>query len=88
MRSEEESQRTSLIGMRDKFVKPRTAVKNELHDVRNANGIVSEPETFSSERRGWRRFSRCPWSIVLLRGRATSVRFGTQTRRLRSWMRS
>ena len=50
MRSKEESQRTSLIGTRDKFVKLRTALKNKLHNILNANGIVSKLEMFSSEK--------------------------------------
>jgi len=48
MRSKEESQRSSLIGTRDKFVKLRTALKNKLHNILNANGVVSKPEMFSS----------------------------------------
>jgi len=50
MRSKEESQRSSLIGTRDKFVKLRTALKNKLHNILNANGIVSQPEMVSSEK--------------------------------------
>jgi len=50
MRSKEESQRSSLIGTRDKFVKLRTALKNKLHNILNANGIVSKPEMFSGEK--------------------------------------
>lgn len=49
MRSKEDAQRSSLIGTRDKFVKLRTALKNKLHNILNANGIVSKPEMFSAE---------------------------------------
>lgn len=50
MRSEEEAQVASLIGTRDKFVKLRTALKNKIHNILSANGIVSEREMFSSEK--------------------------------------
>jgi len=50
MRSTEEAQRSSLIGTRDKFVKLRTALKNKLHNILNANGIVSKPEMFTGEK--------------------------------------
>lgn len=50
MRTKEESQTSSLIGTRDKLVKLRTSLKNKIHNILNANGIVSEPEMFSSEK--------------------------------------
>jgi transposase len=50
MRSQEESQRSSLIGTRDKFVKLRTVLKNKLHSILHANGIMSKPEMFTSEK--------------------------------------
>lgn len=48
MRRKEESQISSLIGTRDKFVKLRTMLKNKIHSILNANGIVTKKETFSS----------------------------------------
>jgi len=50
MRTKKQSQIASLIGTRDKFVKLRTALKNKIHNILNANGIVSKPEMFSSEK--------------------------------------
>jgi len=50
MRTKEESQTSSLIGTRDKFVKLRTSLKNKLHNILNANGIVTKPEVFSAEK--------------------------------------
>lgn len=50
MRTKEQSQIASLIGTRDKFVKLRTALKNKIHNILNANGIVTKPEMFSSEK--------------------------------------
>lgn len=50
MRTKEESQTSSLIGTRDKLVKLRTALKNKIHNILNANGIVSKSEMFSSEK--------------------------------------
>lgn len=50
MRTKEQSQVASLIGTRDKFVKLRTALKNKIHNILNANGIVTKPEMFSSEK--------------------------------------
>lgn len=47
MRSKEQSQIASLIGTRDKFIKLRTALKNKLHNILNANGVVSKSEMFS-----------------------------------------
>lgn len=50
MKTKEESQTSSLIGTRDKLVKLRTSLKNKIHNILNANGIVSKPEMFSSEK--------------------------------------
>lgn len=50
MRTKEQSQIASLIGTRDKFVKLRTALKNKIHNILNANGIVTKPEMFTSEK--------------------------------------
>lgn len=50
MRTKEESQVTSLISTRDKFVKLRTTLKNKIHNILNANGIVTKREVFGSEK--------------------------------------
>ena len=50
MKSKEEAQLSSLINTRDKFVKLRTALKNKIHNILNANGIVTKKEIFSSEK--------------------------------------
>jgi transposase len=50
MRTKEESQTASLIGTRDKFVKLRTSLKNKIHNILNANGIVTKKELFSSDK--------------------------------------
>ncbi len=50
MRTKEQSQIASLIGTRDKFVKLRTALKNKVHNILNANGIFTKREVFSSEK--------------------------------------
>ncbi len=50
MKSKEEAQLSSLIGTRDKFVKLRTALKNKIHNILNANGIVTKKEIFGSEK--------------------------------------
>ena len=50
MRSKEEAQLASLIGTRDKFVKLRTTLKNKIHNILNANGIVTKREIFASEK--------------------------------------
>lgn len=50
MRSKEESQVASLIGTRDKFVKLRSALKNKIHNILNASGIVTKREIFSSQK--------------------------------------
>ncbi len=50
MRSKEEAQLASLINTRDKFIKLRTSLKNKMHNIFNANGIVTKKELFSSEK--------------------------------------
>ena len=50
MKSKEQSQTDSLIGTRDKFVKLRTSLKNKIHNILNANGIVTKKEMFSSDK--------------------------------------
>lgn len=50
VRSKEESQINSLIGTRDKFVKLRSALKNKIHNILNANGIVTRREIFGTEK--------------------------------------
>lgn len=50
MRSKKEAQLASLIGTRDKFVKLRSALKNKIHNILNANGIVTKKEMFASEK--------------------------------------
>ena len=50
MRNQEESQIASLIGTRDKMVKLRSALKNKIHNILNANGIVTGREMFGSEK--------------------------------------
>ena len=50
MRTKEQSQIAPLIGTRDKFVKLRTALKNKIHNILNANGIVTKPEMFTAEK--------------------------------------
>lgn len=50
MRSKEDAQIASLIGTRDKFVKLRSSLKNKIHNILNANGVVTIKEMFSSEK--------------------------------------
>lgn len=50
MKSKEDAQLSSLIGTRDKFVKLRTMLKNKIHNILNANGIVTKKEIFSSKK--------------------------------------
>lgn len=50
MRSKEQTQIGSLIGTRDKLVKLRTSLKNKIHNILNANGIVSKPEMFTGNK--------------------------------------
>jgi len=50
MKSKEDAQLSSLIGTRDKFVKLRTMLKNKIHNILNANGIVTKKELFSSDK--------------------------------------
>jgi len=50
MRSKEEAQLASLIGTRDKFVKLRTTLKNKIHNILNAHGIVTKKELLTSDK--------------------------------------
>lgn len=50
MRTKEEAQISSLIGTRDKFVKLRSCLKNKIHNILNANGIVTKREVFGSDK--------------------------------------
>jgi transposase len=50
MRSKEDAQIASLINTRDRFVKLRTSMKNKVHNILNANGIVTKREMFSGEK--------------------------------------
>lgn len=50
MKSEEHSHIKSLANTRDKLVKLRTALKNKIHNILNANGIISKKEDFSSNK--------------------------------------
>jgi transposase len=50
MRSKAEAQLHSLLGTRDKMIKLRSALKNKLHNILNANGLVTPRELFSSEK--------------------------------------
>jgi len=50
MKDEYTSQIKSLCNTSDKLVKLRTALKNKIHNILNAHGIVSKREDFSSEK--------------------------------------
>ena len=50
MRTKDESQIRSLIGTRDKLVKLMTALKNKIHNILNANGVVTKREIFGSDK--------------------------------------
>jgi len=50
MKSKAESQLGSLIGTRDKFVKLRTSLKNKVHNILNANGVVTKTEFLTSKK--------------------------------------
>lgn len=50
MKSKAESQLGSLIGTRDKFVKLRSSLKNKVHNILNANGIVTKTELMTSDK--------------------------------------
>jgi len=50
MRSKEEAKLASLIGTRDKFVKLRTTLKNKIHNILNASGVVTTKEMFSGDK--------------------------------------
>lgn len=49
-RSKESQQLHRLLGTRDKFIQLRTTLKNKLHAILNANGMVTAREKFSSEK--------------------------------------
>lgn len=50
MKSKEQMETLSLIGTRDKLVKLRTSLKNKIHNILNANGIITKEEMFSSDK--------------------------------------
>jgi len=50
MKEEKYSQLKSLANTRDKLVKLRTALKNKVHNILNAHGIVTSREAFSSDK--------------------------------------
>ena len=50
MKDEYSSQIKSLCNTRDKLVKLRTALKNKIHNILLAHGIISKREDFSSEK--------------------------------------
>jgi len=50
MKNEQQSQLKSMANTRDKLVKLRTALKNKVHNILNAHGIVSKREAFSSDK--------------------------------------
>ena len=50
MKDEQYSQIKSLANTRDKLVKLRTVLKNKIHNILNAHGIVSKKEDFSSNK--------------------------------------
>jgi transposase len=50
MKSEEQSQLSSLVQTRDKLVKARTQLKNKLHALLVSHGLQSKKEAYSSER--------------------------------------
>ena len=50
VKSNKQAQLTSLIGTRSKFIKLRSTLKNKIHNILHANGIVAKKESFSSEK--------------------------------------
>jgi transposase len=50
MKDEHSSQIKSLCNTRDKLVKLRTSLKNKIHNILLAHGIISKREDFSSEK--------------------------------------
>ncbi|MCK9266971.1 transposase, partial [bacterium] len=50
VKSKEQAQTSSLIGTRSKLVQLRTTLKNKIHSILNANGIVTKKEMFSSDK--------------------------------------
>jgi len=50
MKDEQQSQLKSMANTRDKLVKLRTSLKNKIHNILNAHGIMSKREAFSSDK--------------------------------------
>lgn len=50
MKDERQSQVKSMANTRDKLVKLRTSLKNKIHNILNAHGIISKREAFSSDK--------------------------------------
>jgi len=50
MKDAKSSQIKSLCNTRDKLVKFRTSLKNKIHNILNAHGIISKREDFNSEK--------------------------------------
>lgn len=50
MKDAKSSQVKSLCNTRDKLVKLRTSLKNKIHNILNAHGIISKREDFSSQK--------------------------------------
>lgn len=50
VKSNKQAQLTSLIGTRSKFIKLISTLKNKIHNILHANGIVTKKESFSSEK--------------------------------------
>lgn len=50
MKNKEDSQISSLLNTRDKLIKLNSLLKNKIHNILNANGIVTQKESFSSEK--------------------------------------
>lgn len=50
MKDEKRSQLKSMANTRDRLVKLRTALKNKVHNILNAHGIITPREAFSSNK--------------------------------------
>lgn len=50
MKDKEYSQINSMANTRDKLVKLRTILKNKIHNILSANGIISKKEDFTSQK--------------------------------------
>jgi len=50
MKSKEERDLQKIIGARDKLVKCRSTIKNQMHGVLNSSGIVTDREMFGSDK--------------------------------------